>query len=224
VALVPNGIACERYLREARPAAEAPVPAEAGAPLRLAFIGRLAREKGVFDMVEALHFAREAGITPRLLIAGAGPDEADLRSRVHELALRRQVTFLGVLDEAGKARLLGASDALLLPSLSEGLPYALLEAMAAGAVPVATRVGAIPDVMTEGQHGLFVPYGEPRALAETIGALAADRAALARMSAACRRRVAAAFSIERVAGDLRALYETLLKHHVRNRRLDSRPT
>lgn len=218
VALVPNGIDCERFLRDGRPAAEPQ------APLRLAFIGRLARDKGVFEILEAMRLAREAGVAARLLVAGGGPDEAGLRQRVHELALKREVTFVGVLDEQAKARLLGQSDVLLLPSYNEGLPYALLEAMAAGAVPVVTRVGAVPDVVTEGRHGLFVPCADPQALAEAIGSLAADRASLARMRAACRRRVASAFSIERVADDLRALYSTMLKTHVRNRRLDRSPT
>jgi len=218
VALVPNGIDCERFLRHGRPAPEP------RAPLALAFIGRLAREKGVFEILEAMRLAREAGVAARLLVAGAGPDEESLRQCVQELDLRREVTFVGVLDDKGKARLLGQSDALLLPSYSEGLPYALLEAMAAGAVPVVTRVGAMPDVVTEGQHGLFVPHADPQALAAAIGSLAADRASLARMRDACRRRIASAFSIARVADDLRALYSTLLKNHVRNRRLGRSPT
>jgi glycosyltransferase involved in cell wall biosynthesis len=218
VALVPNGIDCERFLRNNRAAAEPQ------APLRLAFIGRLAREKGVFEILEAMRLAREKGVAARLLVAGGGPDEQSLRQRVHELALEREVTFVGVLDEQGKAQLLGRCDVLLLPSYSEGLPYALLEAMAAGAVPVVTPVGAMPDVVIEGLHGLFVPVADAQALADAIGSLAADRASLARMRAACRARVAAAFSIGRVADDLRALYSTLLKHHVRNRRLGRSPT
>ena len=78
--------------------------------------------------------------------------------------------------------------------------------MAAGAVPIVTRVGAIPDVVSDGVHGVFVPPRDPQAIAAAIATLASDRAALARMSAACRERIAAAYSIERLARDFAQLY------------------
>ena len=109
-----------------------------------------------------------------------------------------------------KTRLLGEAHALLFPTYHrEGLPYALLEGMAAGLVPITTRVGAIPDVVTEGVHGVFVRARDAQAVAQAIAQLAADRAGLARMSAACRERVAAAYSIERLADDFTALYRKL---------------
>jgi glycosyltransferase involved in cell wall biosynthesis len=99
---------------------------------------------------------------------------------------------------------------LLLPTYHrEGLPYALLEGMAAGLVPVVTRVGAIPDVVEPDVHGLFVPPRDPEALARALDALAADRALLARMSGASRERVATSYSVERLAGDFTALYRVL---------------
>src|SRR5207244_8428982 len=125
------------------------------------------------------------GVPARLVIAGEGADGPRLKARVRELGLSAEVRFMGAIDGDDKARLLAQADVLLLPSYSEGLPYALLEGMAAGAVPIATRVGAIPDVMGEGAHGRFVPARDPEAIARAIAALAADRAALARMSAAC---------------------------------------
>jgi len=103
-------------------------------------------------------------------------------------------------------QLLAQADALALPSYSEGLPYSLLEAMAAGVVPIATPVGGIPDAVKSGEHGLLVEPRDAEAIAEAIAALAADRAQLARMSATCRKRIAAAYSIERVAKDFSELY------------------
>ena len=108
-----------------------------------------------------------------------------------------------------KIGLLGAADVLILPSYHEGLPYALLEGMAAGLVPVATRVGAIPDVVVEGVHGVLIPARDPQAIARAIVALAADRTRLARMSAACRERVAAAYSPRAARRRLPALYARL---------------
>jgi glycosyltransferase involved in cell wall biosynthesis len=145
-----------------------------------------------------------------LTIAGSGPEEARLKKRVRDRRLTGHVAFAGPVFGEEKARLLAASDVLLLPSYSEGLPYALLEAMAAGAVPVATPVGAIPDVVTEGVHGRLVAPKDAHAIADALAALDADRAALARMSEACRRRIAAGYSLGRLADDLERLYCALI--------------
>jgi glycosyltransferase involved in cell wall biosynthesis len=81
--------------------------------------------------------------------------------------------------------------------------------MAAGLVPIVTRIAAIPDVVTEGVHGLFVPPRDPEAIAQALAILDADRARLARMGAASRERVLGAYSIERLADDFAALYGNL---------------
>src|ERR1700687_2993391 len=98
---------------------------------------------------------------------------------------------------------------MLLPSYSEGLPYALLEAMAVGIPVIATPVGAIPDVLTDGTHGLLVPPRDGKAIAEALARLAGDRERLSWMSRACRRRVRAAFSIERLSQELSLHYAQL---------------
>jgi glycosyltransferase involved in cell wall biosynthesis len=119
------------------------------------------------------------------------------------------VIFTGPVEGEHKALLLSQADMLLLPSYAEGLPYALLEAMAAGAVPIATPVGAIPDVVTDGVHGLLVPLRDVEAIAQAVARLAADRALLARMSAASRKRIVSGYSIERLAADFSTLYSKL---------------
>jgi glycosyltransferase involved in cell wall biosynthesis len=203
LAAMPNGIDCRPYPRRTT------APVDPAAPLKLTFIGRFAREKGLYEVIEALRLARFRGIATRLVIAGGGAEEVRLRQRVRELALSADVAFAGPVQGEKKARLLAQSDVLLLPSYAEGLPYALLEGMAAGAVPIATRVGAIPDVMEDGVHGRFVPVRDPEAIAQAIAALAADRDALARMSAASRQRIVATYSITRLASQLNSLYARL---------------
>jgi len=89
------------------------------------------------------------------------------------------------------------------------MPDGVAEGMAAGLVPIVTRVAAIPDVVTEGIHGRFVPPRDPEAIAQAIVALASDRAALSRMSARCREHARSAYSIERLADDFTALYASL---------------
>lgn len=204
VVLVPNAIDRASFARR-RPARP-----QQRTRLRLLHIGRLVRVKGIFEMVQAMTALRRMGVAASLVIAGDGPDLPALKSLVDELRLDGEVTFAGPAFGRRKLELLGDADVLLLPTYHrEGLPYALLEAMAAGLVPVATRMGAIPDVATEGVHALFVPPRDPDAVARAIAALAADRARLARMSQACRERVAACYSIERLADDFTALYARL---------------
>lgn len=87
---------------------------------------------------------------------------------------------------------------------------ALLEAMAAGAVPITTRVGAIPDVMQDGVHGLFIEDRNPVALARAIVKLDDDRMLLSRMAQAGRMRVLEYYTLARMANDFGRVYETLL--------------
>jgi glycosyltransferase involved in cell wall biosynthesis len=195
-----NGIDCTPYQRYNR---AAPAAAE---PLRLIYIGRLVPAKGLPETIEALRIVRARGIAARLVIAGGGPDEARLQLQVREAGLSRDVTFVGDAYGDRKVRLLANADALMLASYAEGLPFALLEAMAAGVVPVATPVGAIPDVMTSGEHGLLVEPRDAHAIADGLLKLASDRKQLARMSAACRRRVALAYSLDRVVHGFTNLY------------------
>ena len=199
VAVLPNGIDGAPYRKFRRKKAP-------GGPLRLVFMARLAPVKGVPELLEGLRLARSRGVDVRLVLAGSGPDANRLRARVKKMQLEEHVSFAGPVHGEHKARLLGEADVLALTSHSEGLPYALLEAMAAGAVPMVTRVGAVPDVVTDGVHGVFVPLRDPEAIAQAIARLAGDRAQLERMSAACRARVAAGFAIEPLTAGFRQLY------------------
>jgi glycosyltransferase involved in cell wall biosynthesis len=200
ILLVPNAIDCTPFLR----------PRAAGGPLRLFHIGRLVATKGAFETVQALARVRELGVDATLTIAGDGPALPQLREMVTRLGLETHVIFAGPTFGERKVELTCAADLLLLPTYhSEGLPYALLEGMAAGLVPIVTRIAAIPDVVSEGVHGLFVPPRDPEAIAQAIVRLARDRAALERMSVRCRERALSAYSIERLADDFTALYSSI---------------
>jgi glycosyltransferase involved in cell wall biosynthesis len=160
---------------------------------------------------------RAVGRVPgaRLVLVGSGPLEHDLRALVAHDGLAERVTFAGSRGDV--ADLLPAFDVFALSSRYEGLPIALLEAMAAGRPCVATRVGGIPEVVTDGVDGVLVPPEDPDALADALSALAADpdrRAALGsaavtragdfRLDAAVER-IAAVY--DRVTGRARAAAE-----------------
>jgi glycosyltransferase involved in cell wall biosynthesis len=204
VVALPNAIDHAPYVRLSRG------PVRETTPLRMVYIGRLAREKGLIETLQGLKLAQGQGAQAQLAIAGSGPDEERLRNLAQEMQLAGDVAFVGPVFGEAKARLLASADVLVLASHAEGMPYALLEGMAAGDAVIVTRVGAIPDVVVDGVHGLFVPPHNPLAIARAIVRLAADRGLLARMSEACRRRIAGSYSLERLAADFRRLYVELL--------------
>jgi glycosyltransferase involved in cell wall biosynthesis len=202
VLVLPNAIDCRPYDALVRGRA---TPAR---PLRFLYLGRLVREKGLYELIEGLRLARSQGIEAELILAGEGPESAGLGEAAAARGLE-QVGFPGPVRGPDKIALLRWADVLALPSYAEGLPYALLESMAAGVPAIASRVGAIPDVVVDGVNGLLVEPRSARAIAAAIRTLAEDRGALARMSEASRATITARYSIRRLAAQLRALYASL---------------
>jgi glycosyltransferase involved in cell wall biosynthesis len=178
--------------------------------LRLTFVGRLAKTKGVAECIEAAKLLKNAGRNFKLTIAGSGPEEMALKDQVRALKLENEVEFVGVLLGEDKDRLWRQSNIFLFPSIHhEGLPYALLESMAAGTVPVTTRVGAQPDVMQDGVHGLFIPSKNSQALFDAIVRLDDDRHLLLAMSQQGILRIREQYSIERLGSEFGELYRSL---------------
>ena len=201
---LPNGI-------DTRPYARVPtVRTRAEHPLRLVYIGRLDREKGLYEALQGLRLACELGVDARLMVAGRGPEEGRLRRYAQALGIAARAAFIGPVFGDEKVKLLSTADLMILPSYAEGLPYALLEAMAAGIPVIATPVGAIPDVVTHGTHGHLVAPRDGRAIAQALVNVNGDREALSWMSRACRRRIQAAYSIDRLALELSMHYAALI--------------
>ncbi|MGH8261516.1 MAG: glycosyltransferase family 4 protein, partial [Steroidobacteraceae bacterium] len=179
-------------------------------PLEIVYLGRLAEDKGVLDVVTALRALRDRGIDASLRIAGCGPAEPRLREMITTHRLEAHVRLLGAIVGPAKQQLWQSAHVFAFPTLREGLPYALLESMAAGAVPVVAPVGAIPEVMQDGIHGLFVPFRNPPALTDALERLHRDRSALHRMAVAGRRRIVEHYSIARLAADFQRVYTGLV--------------
>ncbi len=197
---------------DAGPLVKKPIKSKTAGPLQLVYLGRLAWNKGIYEAIEALGILVKEGRDLVLTIAGGGPEESAIKQRVVELGLSEHVRFPGALFGEAKDALWSASDVFVFPTFHrEGLPYALLEAMAAGAVPITTRVGGIPDVMQDGIHGLLIEAKDPAGLARAIARLDDDRDALARMAEAGRQRVLAEYTVERLAQDFKRIYATLIK-------------
>ncbi len=178
--------------------------------LTIAYIGRLTTSKGILETIEAVRILRDRGVEVRMTIAGAGEALDAIQRAISAAGLAAQVSLVGEVFAEAKHRLWCQTDVLALPSYHEGLPYALLEAMACGVVPVASPVGAIPDVMQDRVHGLLVPARQPQAVAEALEQLARDRLLLQRLSHAARERIVTRYSISRLADQFTELYRNLL--------------
>jgi glycosyltransferase involved in cell wall biosynthesis len=165
----------------------------------LLFVGRLRLRKGVEVLLHALARLAREGVDLRLKVAGDGEHRGAVERTVAELGLGEQVELLGRCDAGRIAALLGGARALAVPSIYEGMPLVVLEAMAAGLPVVASRVAGIPEVVVDGETGWLVPPEEPAALAAALAALLADPAEAARRGAAGRRRVEERYRPETVA-------------------------
>jgi glycosyltransferase involved in cell wall biosynthesis len=172
----------------------------------LGVIGRLSSEKGIDVMLRAMRVLCDRGLRPSLLVAGDGPERESLVKLRDELALTESVHFLGAVHPIGA--LYPHLDVVVLSSRTEGLPNVLLEALAADRAVVATRVGAIPEVLSHADAGELVAPESVTDLADGIeralGRLDDQRARDA------RRRAVDAFSLERRAEAHMAIYRVLV--------------
>jgi glycosyltransferase involved in cell wall biosynthesis len=185
-----------------------PSPRVTGAAPRLLALGLLGPRKGTGEVVAAL-------ATPELrrerwtaTIAGNGLVD-QYRSEVAALGLSDRIHLPGWQSREQVRALLQDADILLLPSRQEGLPMAILEAMAGGVAVVSTPVGAIPDAIVDGETGLLVPPGEVAALAGAVHRLLGDPGLRQRLADNARARFEAMFTIERTADLVAALYRDL---------------
>jgi glycosyltransferase involved in cell wall biosynthesis len=171
----------------------------------VAFAGRCAESKGIFDLVAATAALAPERPGLRLECAGDGDLEA-VRSRARELGLGTRVALPGWIARRPMNSLLARATVFALPSHAEGMPVALLEAMAAGCPVVASAVGGIPDLIDDGFNGLLVPAGDPAALARAIARLLDDPPLAAAMGRAARATIASRFTAERSVETLGRLY------------------
>lgn len=143
-------------------------------------VGQLIARKRMDLLIEATKLLRDRGRRIKVGILGRGPEEARLRALVQTAGLEEQVTFLGYRDDV--ETLLRQARTFVLVSDGEGVPFALMEAMAVGVVPVVTPVGTIQDWVHADQNGIIVPRGDARTLADRLyGLLQPESAELGKM-------------------------------------------
>ncbi len=170
--------------------------------------GRLEEQKGQHVLLDAVAKLASRGLEFRLALAGEGSRRAALEAQAASLGLSSRVEFLGRVDAIGP--LLLAADAVALPSLWEGLPLTLLEALARGRPVVASAVGGVPEVIEHGVSGLLVPPGNACALAEALEQLHRKPDTALRIGGAGARKVHEQYTWARVVEQFEAVYDEVL--------------
>lgn len=184
-----------------------PPPPASGMPPRATPVllcpARLAAVKGHGDLLEAAARLAARGIPFELRLAGEGPERAAIERRIGERGLGERVRLLGSVPHGELLEMYrdGQADCVVLPSLSEGLSVALVEAMAYGVPVIATRVGGVPELLEDGA-GVLVPPGDAEALTEALARVLGSAALRAELARAGRRRVEAEFEVHAIAREL----------------------
>jgi glycosyltransferase involved in cell wall biosynthesis len=192
--VVPYGINSAEF--QPNPQARAAVHADLGlpddVPLVLA-LGRLVYKKGFHVLLDAWPHVLAHHPRAVLVLVGYGDLRESLEQQAARLGIAQQVRFTGQLERQRAATYLAAADVFALPIVrdqgTDGLPNTLLEAMGTARPVVASRVAGVPDVLTDGEHGLTVPERDPFALAAAIVRLLDDPALAERLGAAARQRI-----------------------------------
>jgi glycosyltransferase involved in cell wall biosynthesis len=206
--VVPNGV--DETLAARAPeqaAARRALGLEAPGPI-LGTVGRLAEQKGQLYLLQAFPAVLRERSEARLVLAGEGPERPRLEEEARRLGIDGRTIFLGHRDDI--PTVLAALDLFAFPSLWEGMPMALLEAMLLERPVVAARGVGVDEVVTDGVHGLLVEPRDAAGTARALLRLLRDPGEAARLGEAARRRVLDRYSLGRVANEFDRLYRRIL--------------
>ncbi len=211
VTVVPNGIDASMFENKPSAADRQQLRDSLGydnETILIGSVGRLTEAKGYPDLLNAFKTVSATLPQARLLIAGKGHLEAALKAQAKQLGIGERVQFPGVRSDI--PQLLDALDLFAFSSHWEGMPNALMEAMAAGLPCVATAVSAAPELIDNGLHGILVPPKQPAKLAEAILKIANDGPLGDRLGQAAQQRILSEFTLANTAQKTVAVYEAVI--------------
>ncbi|MEY2688434.1 MAG: hypothetical protein RL375_2632 [Pseudomonadota bacterium] len=171
--------------RPARPARE------------LLCVGRLTPAKGQVLLIQACALLAARGHDFRLTVIGEGPDRARIEAEIRRLGLGRRVVLTGALGQEAVRAAMAEADVFVLPSLAEGIPVVLMEAMSSGLPCVSTPVNGIPELIDNGHTGLLARPGDVDSLTEALARLMVDAPLRAALAQAALQRVQSLFELDR---------------------------
>ncbi|GIW02217.1 glycosyltransferase family 4 protein [Roseiflexus sp.] len=186
---------------------------DSGAVFTIVCVGSLSGYKGQRYLIDACDLLRKRGMAFQCLLVGEGEDRPLLEAQIERLGLEQHVRLLGAQPRHRVSDILQQADVMVLPSVvmpngkMEGIPVALMEALASEVPVVATAISGIPELVRDGETGLLVPQRHAAALADALAHLYADRDLGRRLAATGRQLVLREFNLERSAERLRMLFE-----------------
>jgi glycosyltransferase involved in cell wall biosynthesis len=178
-------------------------------------VARLQPEKAIGDLVAAAALLRPRLPGLKVAVAGSGPEESALRTEIAEAGLEGHFALLGSRGDVGA--LLAAADVFCLPSRHEGLPISLLEAMQAALPCVATRVGGVPGMVTDGEHGSLVDAADPAGLAAALERVLTHPAEAAQMGRRAQDLVRRRYDVSAATAAYADIYDELAAPSGRSR-------
>jgi glycosyltransferase involved in cell wall biosynthesis len=205
IAVLPNGVDISAVPKHERP--------EIG-ERTIIFLGRLHGSKGLADIVEVSRTLAAQGFTFRFHCYGAGPDREGFVTEMTKI-LGERFVFGGVVGSEAKWEAFANADIFLLPSMYEGLPVAMLEAMAAGCVPVASDRGGIGSVIKDGYNGFLIEPGNLTQICGKLKILLTGDPGWAALRANARQTIAERYAFETYMKKLEAVYHGLIPNHAR---------
>jgi glycosyltransferase involved in cell wall biosynthesis len=186
--------------------------AEIGKPVTVLFLGNLCKRKGIWELIKAIDKLPDS---VHLIVAGGEEDPgigSAIKTEIEKLGLDQRVRWIGPIVGREKQQLLLDADIFVLPSFAEGLPISLLEAMCSGLPVVATPVGGVPTVVSDGLQGLLVEAGNVELLSEAIEKLATDLELRKTLGREARNTCVTRFGIENAVERYMNMYEGLTTH------------
>ncbi|MHC1713196.1 MAG: glycosyltransferase family 4 protein [Solidesulfovibrio sp.] len=190
IRMIPNGVDTKRF----QPADEKP----GDGPVQLLFVGRVVRQKGLDVLLDALALLPDKAPF-QLTLIGDGPLRVELTEKAQRLGLGERVRFAGWVGREEMPAALGRADVFVFPSRDEGMPNAVLEAMASGLPVAATRISGNEELVADGETGFLVPPDDPASLAFALARLIGDVSLCRRLGAAGREKVVREYSWSVVA-------------------------
>lgn len=202
-----NGIEEKKFSRKQMEANQTTIESTHGCTKREWVVGSVARlspEKGIHHLLHAHAILRLRGLPIRLVLVGEGPQRRDLEMLSRTLGISTTVEFMGYQEHV--ETFLSTFDFFALPSITEGIPLSLLEAMAHGLPIVATNVGGIPEIVVHQESGLLVPPGQPEALAQALEQLIQDPGEAERFAKNAEYRIRERFGMTAMSEAYQHLY------------------
>lgn len=206
IAVIPNMVDTSRYFHTRR--------LDPVSPYHVLYMSKIEQRKGIFDLIQAIPVITKKFPNTRFLVAGDGPDRSKLQCLGCEDGNWDYIKLLGYIGEEQKPTFLAQGDLFVFPShYVEGMPYALLEAMAAGLPIVASATGGIPAIIEDRVNGILTPVEQPAALAQAIIELLSNKKMRLQFGRRNRQIAETEYEISIVCQKFRQLYEQLSDSH-----------